>query len=128
MQNITDQEIMNLQKEIDTQKRQAEYAKLKQELAEITKKPTEFDSAMKYPDTEKVLQSKGPTNFIDIVFDRLAHMLKPRPVTGNFIALGILITVLIISRANMITHIGESDIREYLPYISYFALIVGVFK
>ena len=61
--NITDQEIDNLKSEIETQKRQAEYAKLKQDLADITYKsantPNEFDSAMKYPDTDKVLQSKG---------------------------------------------------------------------
>jgi hypothetical protein len=130
--NITDQEIDNLKSEIETQKRQAEYAKLKQDLADITYKaantPNEFDSAMKYPDTDKVLQSKGRKGFVNLVLDRLAHMLSPRPITGNFIALGIILVVLITVRANLITHVGQYDIKSYLPYIGYFALLGGAIQ
>ncbi|MBK2046062.1 hypothetical protein IB644_05810 [Allofrancisella guangzhouensis] len=122
---LTDQDVLDLQKQIDEKKRLVEYEKLKKELAEITKQPTEFDSAMKYSDTDKVLQSKGKKSFINSLFDRLTHMLSPRPVTGNFISLGIITVVLIFSRSNIITNIGGNDITEYLPYIGYFALVVG---
>lgn len=130
MNSITDKDIENVKAELEKQKRKAEYDSLKKELADITskslKEQTEFDSAMTYPDTDKVLQNKGKQKFLNTAFSRLGHMLSPRPATGNFIALGLIIFVLILLRANIITSVGKYDITTYLPYISYLALITGV--
>ena len=125
-------EISDMNSRIAETKMQIQHQKLKEELSELTYKaantPNEFDSAMTYPDTEKVLQSRGKKGFVNLVLDRLGHMLSPRPITGNFIALGIIVAVLITVRANLITHIGEYDITKYLPYIGNFALLGGAIQ
>lgn len=128
MSNITDKDITDLQKQIDAKKRQAEYNKLKNELNEMAKQPTEFDSGMTYPDTDKILQSSKKKHFINILFERVGHMLSPRSATGNFIALGIIIAVLVVLRANIVTQINGYDISKYIPYISYLALVAGVLQ
>ena len=52
--------------------------------------PNEFSSAMQYPDTYQVLKTKRKNKtFFDLFYARLIHMLSPRPVIGNFIALGL---------------------------------------
>ena len=121
-----------MQFETEMKKRQAEYDRLKQDLADITYKashtPTEFDSAMTYPDTDKVLKSKGNQSFLNSAIDRFTHMLSPRPITGNLIALGILLAVLLIIRLNAQAYYDDNDIRQYLPYIGYLALGAGAIQ
>ena len=124
MSNITEKDIEALAADIRQKERQSEFNKLTQKLDRISE-PSEFDSAMAYRDNDNVLQSKGKKGFINLVTDRLAHMLSPRPVTGNFISLGLMIAVLIIVRANLITQVGNYDIKGYLPYIGYLALFGG---
>jgi hypothetical protein len=59
MSHITDQEINDLKNQVEAKKRQAEYDRLKQDLADITyresNRPTEFDSGLQYPDTDRSL-------------------------------------------------------------------------
>jgi hypothetical protein len=124
MSNITEKDIETLAENIRQKERQAEFNKLTQKLDRMSE-PSEFDSAMAYRDNDNVLQSKGKKGFINLVIDRLAHMLSPRPVTGNFISLGLMIAVLITVRANLITQVGDYDIKAYLPYIGYLALFGG---
>ena len=132
MSHITDQEISDLKNEVEAKKRQVEYDRLKQDLADITYKvshtPTEFDSAMTYPDTDKVLKSKDNQSFLNSAIDRFTHMLSPRPITGNLIALGILLAVLLIIRLNAQAYYDDNDIRQYLPYIGYLALGAGAIQ
>jgi len=81
-----------------------QYQRLLEDIEDKTYKavntPNEFSSAMQYPDTYNVLKSKKKNkSFFDLLYARLIHMLSPRPVIGNFIALGLAaIAVYIVTR------------------------------
>lgn len=114
----------------DDQKRLMEYQQLKKDLQDISfqaaNTPNEYDSAMQYPDTDNVMQSRNAArNFINLLFRRIGHMLSPRPCVGNFISLFLVIGILVMIRAEIITKIGSYNVEKYLPYIGYASLIVG---
>lgn len=57
---------------------------------EAVNTPNEYSSSMQYPDTYQVLKTKRKDKtFFDLLYARLIHMLSPRPIIGNFIALGL---------------------------------------
>ena len=127
MSHITDQEINDLKNQVEAKKRQAEYDRLKQDLADITyresNRPTEFDSGMQYPDTDRSLKDHSRKDgFVNRVIDRLTHMLSIRPITGNLISIAITISVIVIARKGIVTHISDIDIASYLPFITYLAI------
>ena len=72
----------------------SQYQKLLEDIEDKTYKavntPNEFASAMQYPDTYQVLKTKRKNKtFFDLLYARILHMLSPRPIIGNFIALGL---------------------------------------
>lgn len=127
MTSITDKDIDELKRQVEAKRRQAEYDRLKQDLADITYKsantPNEFDSGLQYPDTDRVLKDGSHKDkFVSRVIDRIAHMLSIRPITGNLISIAITIGVIIIARKGIVTHISDIDITSYLPFITYLAI------
>lgn len=71
-----------------------QYQKMLTDIEETTYRavntPNEYASAMQYPDTYQVLKSKHkPRTFFDLLYQRIIHMLSPKPIIGNFIALGL---------------------------------------
>ena len=130
---VSDREIQELRNKIEEQKRLQEYQTLKKDLEEISYRSAnslnEFDSAMQSPDTDRVLQSrKGKDHFINIAIKRFQHMLSPRPAVGNFIALALIISVIVLLRGNFIQKIDGYDVHKLLPYLGYGALVAGALQ
>ena len=130
---VSDREIQELRNKIEEQKRIQEYQNLKKDLEEISYRSAnslnEFDSAMQSPDTDRVLQSrKGKDHFINLAIKRFQHMLSPRPAVGNFIALALIISVIVLLRGNFIQKIDGYDVHKILPYLGYGALVAGALQ
>jgi hypothetical protein len=107
--NPTDTDINNLKSQLDDAKRQYEYEKLKDQLADITLKsvntPNEFEGGMQVPDTDKVLHTKRQsTHLMEMIISRITKMLSPRPIIGNIIAIGVAIFALVFLQTEVTLH------------------------
>lgn len=121
----TDQDLDELKNALEHKRRQAEYSRLKNDLAEATFKaanhPNEFDGQMQLADTEKVLKSKrSGTRFVEVLLTRLQAMLSLRPVIGNIIAL-------LIAGLAMFYIFTQMKAAGFGEYQDYFAIGIQLF-
>ena len=103
--------------QLETAERQRQYDEIKSKLAAIQgqgNKPNEFEGAIQVPDTEKLMQTKRQSqHLIEKIIKRITHMLSPRPVIGNLVAIGLTFIALHFLR-HEVTLAGFGKYQNYI--------------
>lgn len=113
----TEAELNALKAQLEAAKRQQQYDEIKSKLDAIKEQgnePNEFEGAMQIPDSEKVMQTKRQSqHLVEKIIKRLTHMLSPRPVVGNLIAIGLAFIALHFLR-HEVTLAGFGKYQDYI--------------
>jgi hypothetical protein len=126
---VGDKEIDDLKEQINAHKKAQEYAKLKQDLFDITYKAgnelTEFDGGMKEVDTTKSLKTKRNTSsFYELIIARAIKMSSIRPIAGNIVALGLAVIGLVF----LFHYLNNPEIKTLKTYLAYFIELAGAIQ
>ena len=113
----TEVELNDLKAQLEAAERQRQYDEIKSKLDAIQgqgSEPNEFEGAMQIPDTEKVMQTKRQSqHLIEKIIKRVTHMLSPRPVVSNLIAIGLAFIALHFLR-HEVTLAGFGKYQNYI--------------
>ena len=124
----TDSQLNDLKAQLEAAERQRQYNEIKSKLDAIQgqgNELNEFEGAMQIPDTEKVMQIKRQSqHLIERIIKRLTHMLSPRPVVGNLIAIGLAFIALHFLRHE----VTLAGFGKYQNYIGTGLLIFGAIQ
>lgn len=124
----TEVELNDLKAQLEAAERQRQYDEIKSKLDAIKEQgsePNEFEGAMQIPDSEKVMQTKRQSqHLIEKIIKRVTHMLSPRPVVGNLIAIGLAFIALHFLRHE----VTLAGFGKYQNYIGTGLLIFGAIQ
>ena len=124
----TEADLNELKSQLEAAERQRQYDEIKSKLDAIqgqSSEPNEFEGAIQIPDTEKVMQTKRQSqHLIEKIIKRLTHMLSPRPVVGNLIAIGLAFIALHFLRHE----VTLAGFGKYQNYIGTGLLIFGAIQ
>lgn len=129
---VTDEELINLKKELAEKKKQLEYKKLKSDIQEIAFRAnnelTEFSGGMKQVDTDRALKShRDPSSFFGMLSARLGKMMAVRPIMGSIIGIGLTVFG-IIALLGFLHNPKIDPYKIYLAYLLESAIAVQVLK
>ena len=124
----TESQLNDLKAQLEAAERQRQYDEIKSKLDAIQgqgSEANEFEGAIQIPDTEKVMQTKRQSqHLIEKIIKRVTHMLSPRPVVGNLIAIGLAFIALHFLRHE----VTLAGFGKYQNYIGTGLLIFGAIQ